>query len=314
MGGAALISASSAYAIPSSCGGVAGAVEVFSGVCQISFDQTGEGQSFTAPTGITKMGAILVGGGGGAWVNSDNGLEAYGGGGGGVAYVNLDSDSGHDFEISVGAGGPEAETGGASSLLNLATEEFYSAEGGSGADGMGSGDSGDPGSGDGTFGYHGASGGGACGDGSAMDTVDDYQQNVSGGAGCAPSSLGGSDVALFPASGSDPLLGAGGDASIAVTFDTEVLMNAQYAYGNTGAGGSAAGVNVPDAASSTAQPGTDGGVYIRWQTAQPTNPELAETGVDTSSLQSAIGFSMFIAGIAAVGFGVTRTRRTAMRD
>lgn len=316
LGGAAIFSATGAQALQANCGGVSGAVEVSTGICQISFLDVSEPQLFTAPSGITKMGAVLVGGGGGAWVNSSNGLEAYGGGGGGVAYVNLDNAAGQNFEITVGSGGAPAKNypyleaqGGTTTLLNIITDLSVDATGGGGATDMTSGDSGAPGAGLGLGSTHGASGGGACGHGTGMVEVDDYQQSVLGGAGCAASSLAGVDSTLFPASANDPLLGSGGDASINLTFFGQSF-NAQVWFANTGAGGSAEGVNNPSTDSSTADAGSDGGVYLRWQTAESqnsddSNPALANTGSGTTTFAWGVAVITGLMG-AALAFAARR--------
>lgn len=316
LGGAAIFSTTGAQAIQESCGGVSGASEVSTGICQISFLSVSEAQLFTAPSGVTKMGAVLVGGGGGAWVNNGNGMEAYGGGGGGVTYVNLDAAAGQNFKISVGSGGAPAEDyldsgigGGTTTLLNITTDLSVDASGGSGATDMKSGDSGEPGIGSGKWGYRGASGGGACADGAAMDAVDDYNQSVSGGAGCAASSLAGVDSSLFPASEIQPLLGSGGDASIDLTVLNQTL-NGQVWFANTGAGGNAAGLNVPDSASSTANAGSDGGVYIRWQTVQEqpadTSGQLANTGSGTNAFAWGVAA---LSGLMGAALAFTARRR-----
>ena len=101
-----------ALGIQSECSGVAGATEVAEGVCEMRYDSAGD-YEFTAPEGVSKVAALIVGGGGGAFYkvsNPDESSEfpelrqiAYAGGGGDVIMMEYT-----DFgtrQITVGAGG-----------------------------------------------------------------------------------------------------------------------------------------------------------------------------------------------------------------
>lgn len=73
------------------------------GVCTLTFDDAGT-YSFTTPAAVADFQALLVGAGGGAWVNGTNG---YAGSGGKVKYVPLGSGATSKvFAIVVGLGGP----------------------------------------------------------------------------------------------------------------------------------------------------------------------------------------------------------------
>lgn len=73
------------------------------GVCTLTFDDAGT-YSFTTPAALTDLQALLVGGGGGAWVSGSTG---YAGSGGKVKYAPLGANaSGKAFTIVVGLGGP----------------------------------------------------------------------------------------------------------------------------------------------------------------------------------------------------------------
>lgn len=68
------------------------------GICQVVFTTSG---TFTAPSGVTKLTAVVVGGGGGAYTFTSN---TYGGGAGEVVYTDAIALTG-DSAVVVGAGG-----------------------------------------------------------------------------------------------------------------------------------------------------------------------------------------------------------------
>jgi hypothetical protein len=82
--------------------------------------------SFTVPTGVTSIAAVLVGGGGGghySWSNS-------GGGGGALAYANsIPVNPGDTINITIGAGGAIGSNGGDTVIKNGNTV-LFTAQGG----------------------------------------------------------------------------------------------------------------------------------------------------------------------------------------
>ena len=65
--------------------------------------------SWVAPTGVTKVSVVAIGGGAGGSSNS------YGGGGGGLGYKNnITVTPGSSYSVRVGSGGPQSVNGGAS--------------------------------------------------------------------------------------------------------------------------------------------------------------------------------------------------------
>lgn len=294
------LSAVAANAVPaSSCGGVTGAVEVLTNVCEIGFQSAADaGTTFSTPSGMTKMAAVLVGAGGGSeWAGG-----AYGGGGGGVEYVDLSSAAGATFTVTPGLGG-DAAADGEHTTLSWGTEtatatggfapsvnHFSAYSGNSGGAGLGV---------DGS--QYGASGGGASGDGIALS---DYGQFEQGGAGLTPSELPGVSTALFQTGVNDFEFGVGGSASNELNTQTTFSTNATYAL--AGYGG--------NALDGTSESGNDGAVYIRWTTvADPTptpTPELAHTGANTAT-PIALGLGSVALGSVIVANGLrVRSRRT----
>ena len=75
--------------------------------------------TWTAPDNATVIWLTLVGGGGGGGAGYNNGGSAAGGGGGGALYdyfVNVSG--GHDYTITLGAGGAGSTAGGTNSVTN----------------------------------------------------------------------------------------------------------------------------------------------------------------------------------------------------
>lgn len=308
-----LLVASSATALPPApvtCGGVVGAREVASNVCEIAFQSAAEASSFTAPAGISQMGAVLVGAGGGGSTTEDyNGpgnihrLGVFGGGGGEVRYVSLANSGGTTFTITPGAGGTAANydspaaiaglNGAATTLSWGSTTE--TAAGGDAAQLWASGNSGGLGVGlPGPISNASVSGGGASGDGIAADYP------VDGGAGTKPSALPGVDSALFPSSASELAFGRGGDAW--ANYGTEVTLDATiFTYANAGFGGNGNTMT-------GGENGNDGAVYIRWNTTV-TAASLASTGANALA-PIVIGSSVIVLGAVFLTIGVrSRSRR-----
>lgn len=107
-GGLLVAGAAPAEAFTGDCSGATPAATlVADGVCEVRF--TGPGSfSFTAPSGITKLSAVLVAAGGGAFHSTQNG-QAYAGSGGGVIYIDSVPAAGTVAGV-VGAGGAAAQS------------------------------------------------------------------------------------------------------------------------------------------------------------------------------------------------------------
>lgn len=295
----ALFGATSALAIPStSCGEVIGAYSVGTNICEMRYQDAGS-FTFTAPSGVAKMGAIVVGAGGGG-VNNSAGDIAYAGGGGEVLYVNLNGLASTEFTVLVGAGGASAFDGDPSSGANssLTWSETVYARGGEVNPGI-SGNANSAGIAFGT-GIIVTSGGGAGGDGESADSFGTIGQILSGGVGLAPSAARDSnqvlaDQTLFPASVGEPTFGVGGSVTNNI-LPAVVTFNTESGYSNSGFGGAATLGN--DAASLAGQ---DGAIYIRWETPTPAPEQLAETGTDkTAIIFAATGIAFVLAGISFI--------------
>lgn len=114
--------ASPAVALPSAvegCGDAPSGAELTRAgdVCQVAFTTAGE-STWTVPSGLRAIHAVVVGAGGGAYGGPDAG---YAGSGGEVVYVDLsDTQAGQEISLTVGAGGSSAEQGqGEGSALGL---------------------------------------------------------------------------------------------------------------------------------------------------------------------------------------------------
>ena len=251
-------------------------IEVSAGICEKAYTTAGD-YTFTAPSSVAKMSAVLVGGGQGGGVDlfPDGEFLAYAGGGGGVLFVDSVSPSA-PVAISVGAGGAADFSGG----------------------------------GDTTVGLHVAGGGGT---GDAIPSSGSPQENAGflvepdppavlfsgGGAGGTPTSCAAgpgvtaSSVAagssLFPALLGEPMFGEGGSCS-GVTLVSEA---------GAGKGGD---VYTELSPVPVADPGADGAVILRW------TPGLPDTGV---SIQPwLIGASVAgVFGGALLASGALRARR-----
>lgn len=100
-------------------------------------------QSWTAPSGVSKINLLLVGGGGGGGYSTLAGIVCGGGGGGGVVAGDFNVTSGTSYTVTLGAGGSQSTNGGDTTFGSIATAKG----GGFGASGEGRGGSGGSGGG-----------------------------------------------------------------------------------------------------------------------------------------------------------------------
>ncbi len=262
---------------------VPAAILVADGVCEVRITATGA-FSFTPPSGITKLAAVLVGGGGGGEIVPID--TSYAGNGGSVTYVD-----------SVPLGGPVAGIVGLGGLASQDSTVVAPDDGSdtvAGADtaaGGGAGFNAEPfcASPPNLYGF--GSGANAGPQGSAQgDPV------CLPGVGYSLSQLSGVDTTLFPASadGTD-VYGNGGNAS--ATDPGLVSLVA-------GSGGS---VNATQAAS-----GSNGLVIFRFAPAPvaPPAPTLAATGSDVSWTVPGISAALIAVGALLLAL---RRRRPAQR-
>jgi hypothetical protein len=94
--GVGAVSASAASSCPT------GAIPISPTICQVTFT---EGRDFTVPAGVTKLTAVLVGGGGGSYVDPRDPELRAAGGAGGVKYVDNVALTGKPIVVTIGAGG-----------------------------------------------------------------------------------------------------------------------------------------------------------------------------------------------------------------
>jgi LPXTG-motif cell wall-anchored protein len=229
---------------------VPAATLVADGVCEVRITTAGA-FSFTPPTGITKLAAVLVAAGGGGELNPAQ-AGSYAGYGGSVVYID-----------SVALGGPVTGTVGLGGAASQDVSVANAADGG-----------------DTTIGADSATGG--LGDavaaicftatqvyafGNGAQTAAQGDPDCLPGVGYSFSQLAGVDGALFPAAADGPdVYGNGGAAN-----DTDPGLVSAVA----GSGGS---VNATLAA-----PGSDGLVVFRFAPAVPAvAPTLAATGSEVS--------------------------------
>jgi hypothetical protein len=104
-------------------------------ICQVVFDSEGS-YTYTLPTGVTGLYALLAGGGGGGEIGGIPVRTYYAGEGGSVSYVDYSSASAGDvLTISVGAGGTSASTSTAGESTTVTRSSVTStAAGGDGGD------------------------------------------------------------------------------------------------------------------------------------------------------------------------------------
>jgi len=247
--------------------------EVSAGICEKAFTTAGD-YTFTVPASVSKMSAVLVGGGQGGSADGDvTTFSAYAGGGGGVLFVDS-VDISASLSITVGAGGGiDYSVGGDSSVGS-------NTAGGGGAD------------------LNSQSGSPQDFVGLTVSTDPQFNYGSGGGAGGTPTTcasgpgLTASSAAvgssLFPALLGEPEFGQGGSCS------GIILVGAPVA----GKGGDV----FTDGATPTAVAGTDGAVILRW------TPGLPDTGMNMQPW--VIGASVAaVLGGAVLAAGAVRLRR-----
>ena len=246
------------------------ATTVAPGICEVAFTEAGE-FTFTAPSGIAKLQAVVVGGGSAAWTDE---AGVYGGGGGDVEFFD-DVDVSAPIDIVVGRGGTFDDGIGADSEIN-----------GDVVDGGGVGGT----SGNGYPSFNGAEFGAGAGAGGSATS----EQVAGPGVSASEVAVGGS---LFPATVGEPEFGAGGVAPNAYSVDVGATPeipgnggNARQLVPNMGPGSTLYGDD-----------GRDGAVFLRWSTG------LAATGFDADEL--ALGAVSLIAGGAIVVAARRRAQR-----
>jgi len=251
---------------------VPAATLVADNVCEVQITAVGA-SSFTPPTGITKLSAVLVAGGGGAQSQPN---QYYAGNGGHVVYIDS-VPTGGPVLLTVGAGGTAgaAPTPGGDTTLTAGSATT--------ATGGDPGNSSRPSCNDGVANLW------SSGDGARTD----QQANCVAGEGFSLSQLSGLDATLFPAASLGPdVYGNGGTGSVSDPVAAAV---------GIGTGGS---VN-----STTSEPGTAGLIIFRFAPAPPPKPALAATGVDVSAAAPAVAAGML--GVGAVILAFQRRRKTA---
>lgn len=264
------------------------AVEVAPGLCEVAFLKSGN-YSFSPPRGVTKIAAIIVGGGGGALVNAD---IAFGGGGGEVIFVPA-LDLAAPLAINVGAGG---DAGDYPRTSALAGEESgigsHVAKGGQPpnrrSDFMGgSSGSAKSGSSNGTWG---------AGGGAADSALGSGQEVCSPGRGMTASEAASGDF-LFPATEGEPVFGEGGGC----------------AYPRYEAGADAPG-NGGDAVSATkGYAGSEGAVFLRWSLIEQAPTTGPSVFIQASWI--AMGCLIAVGGMIAAGLALVLARsREASRS
>ena len=249
--------------------------EVTAGICEKAYTTAGD-YTFTVPASVSKMSAVLVGGGQGGGVQLFPGGEflAYGGGGGGVLFVDSVSLS-SPVAISVGAGGAADFSGGGDTTVGP-----YVAGGGFVGDSGAL--SGSPQENAGFLVAPGPpavlfSGGGAGG----------TPTDCAAGPGVTASSVA-AGSSLFPAVLGESVFGQGGSCS-GITLTSEP---------GAGKGGDV----FTDGATQSADAGVDGAVILRW------TPGLPDTGLSVSPWL--IGASVAgVLGGAVLASGALRVRR-----
>jgi len=262
---------------------VPAATLVADNVCEVQIMTVGS-STFTPPSGITKLSAVLVAGGGGAL---QNGLF-YAGSGGAVVYIDS-VPTGGSISLSVGAGGNASDSTGPTFVqpgpggdTTLTAGSTTTATGGA--------------SGNNPLPFClGATNLFASGNGARTNT----DSSCVAGAGFSLSQVSGLDATLFPAASLGPdVYGDGGTGSQAdpVALATTI-----------GTGGSVSSAGV--------EPGTAGHVILRFAPAAPVTPPppaptLAATGVTVPWTVPASSAGMLALGAVIVAL---RLRRKAAR-
>jgi hypothetical protein len=231
-----------------------GATLISPTICQITFTEDG---TFPVPSGVSKLTAVLVGGGGGAYVFDGQGA---GGGGGVVTYAdNLDLSG--SVSVVVGAGGAPSEVAG-----GVSSADSASAPGGF----AGTGKPGELPTGGASGANNGANlvaddGGGTGGAGGGAK-ASPAEKSASAGIGYFFSEIPGVDPALWPASSDRTTAVAAGGFGQIKGEPVEPPTVANYGDGGSVFDGRQAGTN---------------GVVIFRFAATPA-AEIANTGVATT--------------------------------
>jgi hypothetical protein len=262
------VMATPAFAVADACTAVnAGATEVLPGVCELQFVEAGD-FTFTAPSGVAKLSAVIVGAGGGSLTTL---YDAYAGGGGEVIFVQtVDVSAPVEIEVGLGSDGSTASGGSSSVNDKVAAGGFsgtydgvtnctcggYSGNGNAGWDDMLS-----------------AAGGGA--GGAAPD-------QFSGGPGLTASEAA-DESSMWPAVSGEDSYGAGGNMVTPGAL--------------TKTPGSGADTSTPA--------GEDGLVILRWTSASGDSGALVNTGL--TSWGVALG-AMFAIGLFFVATGAFRAK------
>ncbi len=320
--------ASSAFAA-SGCG--TGATLVSPGICEIEF--TSGSHTFTPPAGITKLDALVVGGGSHGFAALMGGHEyhAYAGSGGDVKVVSL-SPTGA-VNVVVGAGSTDSVTAGASSVAQGSSTTASAGAtnpstwniGRSGAGTWNGGSFGGSGEVGGNLVFFGNGGSGASANASGPS-------NGNGGPGIAPSAIGAGtlfatveecyggggggsvwDLEWRPAT-IYPALGQCGGGSVVVTAAGSAPYNPHQTLtatrANSGSGGAAywfapqGTVSSPGTVVSGHQDGAAGVVILRFD-AGATPAPLPNTGMNVGGVLG-LGASALLAGAAALILGRRR--------
>ncbi len=302
--GVALIPAGSAFATG---GCAAGAELVAPGICEVTFTET-PNSAWTPPAGITKLQALLVGGGGAVGSN----WNEYGGGGGDVVLVELAPTGAVDITVGEGAyrtDGPDVPSTD-STLDQGAISEIASGGESSGVDGVSGGDSGNGFEGD-SFGSGAGAAGAAtnniAGEGLFVNEIDVDFDLFSNDDRCFGG--GGADIWTYPTS-------SGGDPEIAVEYieiSCDGLNGGKVLYPSSAAPdgfgymkffGTSADLSIVPTEANTGnggasirgqidarEDGSDGVVILRYDTA------LAATGFDAAG-SIAAGAALVAGGVA----------------
>jgi LPXTG-motif cell wall-anchored protein len=307
--GVALIPAGSAFA----AGGCANGAELVApGICEVTFTETPNSE-WTPPAGITKLQALLVGGGGAVGSN----MNEYGGGGGDVVLVELAPTGAVDVTVGEGAyrtDGPDVPSTESTVDQGAVSDSAAGGEN-SGVDGMSGGDSGNGFEGD-HYGAGGGAGGAAtdnsAGEGLIVNEIDDdfdlfaSDDRCFGGGGTdinsyvdgvvvrvqsVTPSCGGANGGTFSAPVTGQLDG-GWLAFTASINDFSVVPT----VANTGNGGATIRGEL-----SALEDGSDGVVILRYDTA------LAATGFDATG-SIAAGAALIAGGVALA----VRRRRASL--
>lgn len=256
----------------------------------ITSESTPQGQqdfttsgTFTVPTGVTQVSAVVVGGGGGGAGSANPDETGGGGGGGALAYVNaISTTPGESLTVTVGSGGNGGGdgggngTGGGSSSVSRGVTTLVQANGGNGGQHRGNGGAGgtvatgtggsggvggdgsdrnnnDGGGGGGAGGYSGNGGAGAAFNDGGGGSAGSGGAAGGGGSGTSNAARGGGGVGILGegtsgAASADGASGNGGSGGANGTFNGGL-----YGGGGAGAAGGASGGS-----------GANGAVRIIW--------------------------------------------------